>query len=573
MSTASKLYLTVFALSLLPIACDNRNDPLSIDQVTTATAEGQRVAAKDGAADIIDPFRHRLETEFVVEGELTPGTLVTVRLEGIATEKITGGSVRILLPTLAAMEHAGVGARPSFPPEDEKFPTAASWTLPPMDSGAHWKRTIEVGPFEKGYYHIVALVDARGPNASPYLANDGYDQAWMYIIGDGGFLTPVFDIDVFPPEIAPLPGPFRVKGEGYGGTAQASADALGDSDDQNVYVRVLYVEDDNSAKAVGATIWANTISATDPDDDYPTRRETRTVGSSGIVQFTCPGATQKLVGAADLPSTPDIYGVGFNPYWDAFPGECGDTITVLGRRSTYLPWKYLGEAAELIEDHFGVNRSRVKWTVNLRLKASKYVAAEDSIKFNKTYDKAWVNAHEFTHALHHEKLGGLWHPGSTCEDHQILEPSNYKCALLEGIADYGGNIGAPTHRFYDWDTIHVAAPSGREEAEIEGNIAALFHDLIDGGSDESADKTHYSTSYVMTVFKTCQVQVGSSWTDLDDVSDFVWCLERRINSSVHAENFPGVATPRNQRENASEPSGWSASDIRSTWRLNVGVPE
>lgn len=88
-----------------------------------------------------------------------------------------------------------------------------------------------------------------------------------------------------------------------------------------------------------------------------------------------------------------------------------------------------------------------------------------------------LSAHEFRHALHHEKLGGLW--GAHCPDpHYVHKPSNYKCALQEGIADYLGDIGSPRPEYRGWErTSHATAPAGRVEAEIEGNVAALFHDL------------------------------------------------------------------------------------------------
>ena len=61
------------------------------------------------------------------------------------------------------------------------------------------------------------------------------------------------------------------------------------------------------------------------------------------------------------------------------------------------------------------------------------------------------------------------------------------------------------------------------------------------------------------------------WDDRDDVSDYVWCLEEAVNEDVHEDNFPGVTTPTNARDNAGRPSGWNANDIRRTWRKNVGT--
>jgi len=56
----------------------------------------------------------------------------------------------------------------------------------------------------------------------------------------------------------------------------------------------------------------------------------------------------------------------------------------------------------------------------------------------------------------------------------------------------------------------------------------------------------------------------------NDVSDFVWCLENRIDGTEHGNRFPGISVPDQVREAASEPSDWDADEIRATWIQNVG---
>ena len=138
------------------------------------------------------------------------------------------------------------------------------------------------------------------------------------------------------------------------------------------------------------------------------------------------------------------------------------------------------------------------------------------------------------------------------------------------MADYGGHVGAPDDpitKYYDWENYD----DGEEgtKGKIEGYVAALFHDLLDGGS-ESGDETDYEGDYVMAVFKSCRIATNSAFVKRNDVSDFVWCLENRVNKDVHDANFPGITAPKRVRESASEPSDWSATDIRATWRKNVG---
>lgn len=108
----------------------------------------------------------------------------------------------------------------------------------------------------------------------------------------------------------------------------------------------------------------------------------------------------------------------------------------------------------------------------------------------------------------------------------------------------------------------LLAPGRREE----GNVAALFHDLIDE-ANEGDDETSYSANYVAHVLRTCRV---SFLYRINDVSDFVWCLEDRVDEDVHDDNFPGITAPTDATAVATKPDDWDADDIRSTWRQNVG---
>jgi len=92
----------------------------------------------------------------------------------------------------------------------------------------------------------------------------------------------------------------------------------------------------------------------------------------------------------------------------------------------------------------------------------------------------------------------------------------------------------------DWDR-----GRGSPKGKIEGYIATLFHDLIDGGTEEG-DSTEYSGRYVAKVFATCRVNLVFK---RNDVSDFVWCLENRINRSVNWR-FPIVDEAANYEDEA-----------------------
>ena len=145
---------------------------------------------------------------------------------------------------------------------------------------------------------------------------------------------------------------------------------------------------------------------------------------------------------------------------------------------------------------------------------------------------------------------------------------------------YGGRVGVGA------GTQDIPSAGGRPKPKVVAFVVALFNDLIDAPiarSDSSntqdstflepEDKTHYHPHYVMKVFATCEVKyphwTPGDWEARNDVSDFVWCLENRVNDSIHEEIFPGIETPHDAREEAIEPSDWNADNIRSTWLWNL----
>lgn len=324
--------------------------------------------------------------------------------------------------------------------------------------------------------------------------------------------------------------------------------------------------------AVGAEI---TGSIYRRSDDRKRSTTTKTVPRSGIVRWNCPSSTEYLGGDAEVPATSQVTAgeKKLNLWWDASHTDCGDTITVFGGRDVYLPWYNLHEAADVIEDEFGHYRGRIKWKVDHKKTGSSYKWGlwYDHITFGtKSYASRWVAGHEFTHALHHKGMGGSWR-ADNCSPHEVRKVSSYKCAFKEGLADYGGTVGDPDNPNprYNWENWTTSEPG--THGKIEGYVAALFHDLIDGGR-ETGDETDYSAPYVMRVFKTCTIRWGVRNTQAkrNDVSDFVWCLENRVNEDVHDDHFPGIDAPNSASEGATEPDDWDADDIRSTWIKNVG---
>ena len=159
-------------------------------------------------------FRARLEVGFAVRGKLAPDTLITVDLDGVAMEKILSGTVEVRLPTMAQMAAAGPGKRLGIITA-VKAPVVARWQLPAMQAGDTWEESIEIGRIvEKGYYQMTVLTNTVGEFNSPYVNDNAYREAWLFITDHGGQVTNFLDHSIFPDNIVPQPGPFEAWGPG-----------------------------------------------------------------------------------------------------------------------------------------------------------------------------------------------------------------------------------------------------------------------------------------------------------------------------------------------------------------------
>ncbi len=557
---------TPFIWLLAAAAC--LDAPVAIDPAI----DGQMDRTADVADSIMieEVVKHRISFTFTPETPLVPNAPVALRIVGEVHEAIDGGTVTLTLPTQAAMAHAGPD-RPLYYPQAVAHPAAAQWELPRMQAGDTWERTFTVPAAGAGYYLAALFADTHGPPSpmGPFMTDDVYYQTWMAIAEEDGRLTDFFDRAVFPEGVLPEQGPFMTEAD-----VRASAAAADDDDWSgrarkakprgSFYVNVVYNHGRRLGlqPAVGARIWAKLSNDRD--------KITRTVPASGIVDFPCASRPWYRWGKAYLPDTRYVDGASGNfvYHWKADRESCGDTITVQGVREKYMPWRHLHLAAIRINYHFGYSRERVHWKTDLFNDKSYYYSflwLNKIVLGRRGYDNPWVASHEYTHALHDKSLGGMWGTGN-CNPHYIDSISSYTCALSEGLADYGGTIGSNGEGTWrDWETYDDGEPGTK--GKIEGYIAALFHDLIDG-DNEVDDETSLYSRYVIKTFKTCRVKIGS-WKKRTTVADFVWCLENRVNTAVHRKHFPGLLPPSAVSEGATEPSDWNANDIRSTWLLNL----
>ena len=569
----SNLHRIALALLLLLVACENLADPVAVaPTLEEAVALDDSELRFDGETvdPIVDLFTPRLLVNIVAETGLSPKSEIVLRLEAVAAAPIASGQVSALLPT-------------QRPASGSKIPLVASWTLPVMATGDTWKQRLVVGSVEdEGVYQAVIDVFTQGDDTEfgPYLDNTA-THGWMYVKSRGGSLMSVFDDSQIVGNFAPQPGPFRARGHiaalpaGDGASlpvGDESAANWSTDGDNVVTVEVVYYDSLEYHAAEGAKINGVMVSTNDEDIDDEDETETydRTVPEDGYVTFPCPSSNHYLAGGVNVPVTEEVTGATLRSYWEATSADCGDTIRVAATTNNYLPWKHLNDAIPLIDDDFGYDRSRVDFVIIPGKTGASFHSRLDQIWLGNAYRYAWVSAHEYVHALQHESLGGLLPDPPNCSPHYVEQESSYECAFEEGLADYGANIGTDEEDwlFGDWEDFDRGADDVTK-GMVEGYVAAFFWDLTDDTSEEG-DETEYDGSYVMEVYETCKAARPLVLVDRNNVTDFVWCLENRINKSVHDANFPGMGAPSRVSESADEPDEWDAQDIRTTWLLNLG---
>jgi hypothetical protein len=456
------------------------------------------------------------------------------------------------------MDHAGTGKVPYYP-MGRQIPTVANWSLSGMDAGDTWERSLSISLPGAGAYQVAVMVSASASDAdsNPYL-NDAYNiERWLLVMDGGGVVTPYLDESRLPEGVLTGEGPFRQKNRPT--SAQPPGGGANSDSDDEITWEVVFYEDGQRKAAEGTTMHIDYLDQVDES----LRSLEVTVPSDGVVTVDCPDSYEYIVASVVVTNTNEIinqYTIGGS---EVYNDDCGTTRTILTNAYTFIVWRDLHDLAEIVEDYFDVDRSPIKWAmVFADSNETFYYRNSDKVTFDyATYDSKWVIAHEFAHGLHHKGLGGI--VGSSCANHDIAQPSSYSCAFFEGFADFAGNVGRGDPQY--WERAGYTA-SGYDDAEIEGNVARLFWDLIDTNEDGN-DETDYPADFLADVFKTCRAH----GTKRNDVTDYVWCLENRVNADVHEDHFPnGPSAPGFVSRNADEPDDYDEDEIRATWIQNVG---
>lgn len=484
-----------------------------------------------------------------------------------------------------------------------------------------------------GVYRVHAsarVADLHPEGVSGRVARTTHEYLWLFVHDDGGRVLQDFDPALIPPGFRRQPGPARRLNatpppsrpgkDGVPGLASASAtDECGS---RELCFQVQYYDlDFNSQQRL-------------PDIPYELYLQTPSgsslgsytgrSGDSGTFVVSCPGGVgTEFVGRGRLGLSDDKLRISPEPDLGFVAGDdlCGRTIDL------HVPG---AEARTWTNGQYIIDKSRslfpARTTVTVRVNPSyaihKGVAnscwyLDDSDEMivvegrGGEHDCLWerwgsfVFAHEYGHALHHKRLGGLYKLDTDCAVHHAYTPESMVCAYQEGWADYHALRTEPV---YDTPGYHynsaedyennrgikydggVASyveftpepdPNGSraDGSRYHGEITAFFYDLFDP-ANETHDVLELDVGAVMDVMASCRVTRDTVTAAPSGIDHLIWCLEARVDTTITRDstyfeqriNPPtNWVPPKNFHPTAQNQDSlsWSPTDIRRLWRANL----
>ncbi|WP_419861823.1 hypothetical protein [Candidatus Palauibacter sp.] len=572
------------------------------------------------------------------EGSLKPDAPINVAVTYTANFPTLDADLRLVFPEIEAAKQSGWD-NTFKPPLDVTLPIKVE-TSGGFGRGNKATQTAELSVPAPGIYRVHASAQV-GPGQSPKpdlpLQRASHAQLWLLIDENGGRTLKDFDPDAIPPEFLNQPGPFRkfvTPGNGhvgasfgaeFGELARSAVSAvkhlLGAAvcPSSSVCLRVKYYDLDYRAYRYlpGAGYTYNVYSGNGGGPTPPTliANGGGSVGSDGSIQVPCSArgtiveATISLEDARAIVVSRTSANIPFDRY------ACDLAADFLFPHSAEArAWIVTDESIAASRKLFP-SRGRITVTVDppvevhcwynptldeVRLVQNRSTPDADCI-WGRTGN--FTFSHEYGHALHETKLGGLARIDDDCRVHYPFTPETPGCAYNEGWADYHALVTEPAldsirdpkkfgpflspYNFENltttYDTIPTLVPEGGDGALYSGAITAILVDLIDpaGSEIESHDMLELDASSVAAVMQSCQVTVpDSGQTSPRAIDDLIWCLEGRVDTTITADStyftyrfeydeegrrkYGKPASSQNQTGHA-----WSAAAVRRIWLCNL----
>lgn len=569
-----------------------RDAPTTAAGISNAGRGVNTVSSPDSGGLQAQP---QFDLNLTIRGSLRPGEPVIVEMTTRALVGSHAAVRRIALPDLEMAKLSG-------------WETVKIRTGTELPAAVRTSRALAGGEIDRlvaslvipreGYYRIVASVFGDSLDAKTYNGRPVQDrmhvERWVYVAENGGAVTATFDPTVLPEGIQARPGPSRLKRSRTMGrrlastTEEAVTAGVRSSLLEPVTRQVTYYDYDNPQNPVVRPL-ANVSVYQEEFDQYEYRSYggswTTTDANGEFTAICAPLDYYTIRGRVELRGGGLQMGEPTATYWEEYFGDCYEVRGPYGATTNANAFVF-SQMREIVAASRAELPARGDVLVEVvnGLGISYYLKEQpwgpygnsDIIKIagdganQGVYGPygAFVQAHEYGHAVHHRALGN--YQSSDCgSGHTLGSVESYGCSYVEGVADFLAAVTRPTQMQYflgyiqnrDFFTTGVA---GRQEIQV----AAFLLDLSDAANDESHDQVSYPLPYIGAVIQTCRVFDGDIW--VWNGGDYLAeCFEQGLSSSDHATFFPNRIV-LSFAENAAEPANWCKAGIRRVWKWNMG---
>ena len=536
--------------------------------------------------------RSWFDIDFGVAGSLKPGMPIQLTVTYTANFATTDADLRVTLPEIEYAKMSDWG---------HAYKTAVGIQVPAklessqgFSAGGQVEQVTVFSIPAAGIYrvHASAISEKHQPDDYDGRAQPAtHETVWLLVDEHDGRTLDDFDPAVVPDGFYPQPGPFREVATGEPKPDQAKGvlthaegplRATSCGSDEVCITFVYYDNDLRESWPLRGLDYEWEI--VDVPEGSDAESGSGVTDSQGRMVAKCPvyGAsgegTARFVDskAKIIPRTDHEFTYGH--------GDCGDelehTLPSPEGRTWVNAWHSIRNSDALFP-----TRTRMRIQVNPPESGCGYLPYPDIIRVTQNSIRRciwgsyglFVLPHEYGHALHEKKLGGLADIDSSCFEHWPYTWEELGCAYNEGWADYFAFMIQPTvfgdaipwHSDYTEEKLedNEYGEENRDGAHFSGMITSFFYDLTDGTS-ESWDALELDEMDISTVMKNCEVREGS-WTSPTGIDHLIWCLEAEVDTDITGgdDYFSGRSpdpTDQNQDDHT-----WNEDFIRTLWLKNL----
>lgn len=553
--------------------------------------------------------RKWFDVSIEVSGNLKPNDPINIAVTYTSNFATTDADLRITLPEIESAKMSDWG---------NEYKTPIGIQLPAklessqgLAAGGQVVQNTSFSIPAAGIYRVHASAKSE-----KILADETTDKVqptthatiWLLVDDEGGKVLTTFDPEAIPDGFRRQPGPFVKLGPGepkpdrsdqpmpaqtgsvetLGSVASLATGVFGTCSSDKVCIQNVYYDADlHGHQLVPAVGYQYRYDLGGPEGNVATGEGF--ADANGRFDIPCPpsGATTSGTISFDdsrakiVPGTTRIFSLG----------DCGEVTQVHLQSERARTWVVAWYSITKSRDLFPARQKIEIWVDHADSDPNTcvYDPTDDVIELISDSESGCIWGrfglfalpHEYGHALHAKKLGGLAPIPGGCPGHRPGRPSSLACAYNEGFADYHGLVAEPTvyriaeRTWFDHERMETnfwfrAEDNPSDDGSLdEAAVAAFFYDLTDP-ANETHDRLDIGEAALATIMNDCGVRTtGSSWNSPDGIDHLIWCLENQVDTAITGgDDYFQERESHPTQENQNDHS-WDEDHIRTMWLMNL----